>query len=67
MEKVRFSAAISGMLNQEVYWEVIDPGSGTIDSNGLYTAPAKEGVYAITATSAKFGNKSSTAYVVVKG
>ena len=39
--------------------------TGTIDNNGLYTAPSKEGVYEVKAYSVKFENKSDSAYVVV--
>ena len=65
LEQARFEAHIEGAISQEVRWEMAEEGSGTIDNNGLYTAPSKEGVYEIKAYSVKFENKSDSAYVVV--
>lgn len=65
LEKVRFEAHIEGAASQEVRWEMAEKNTGTIDNNGLYTAPAKEGVYEIKAYSVKFADKSDSAYVVV--
>lgn len=65
LEKVRFEAHIEGAISQEVRWGMAENGSGTIDNNGLYTAPSKEGVYEVKAYSVKFENKSDSAYVVV--
>ena len=65
LEQVRFEAHIEGAISQEVRWGMAETNTGTIDNNGLYTAPAKEGVYEIKAYSVKFENKSDSAYVVV--
>ena len=65
LEQVRFEAHIEGAISQEVRWGMAENNTGTIDNNGLYTAPAKEGVYEIKAYSVKFENKSDSAYVVV--
>lgn len=65
MGQVRFTANIEGSANQEVRWVVVEEGAGSIDNNGLYTAPSKEGVYEIRAESTKFEGKSDSAYVVV--
>ena len=65
LKQVRFTAKIEGASSQEVRWSLADDGSGTIDSNGLYTAPAKEGVYEIKAQSVKFEDKVDYAYIVV--
>lgn len=65
LEQVRFEAHIEGSISQEVRWDMAEENAGTIDNNGLYTAPSKEGVYEIKAYSVKFENKSDTAYVVV--
>ena len=43
----------------------ITKNGGSIDRNGLYTAPPTEGVFEIQAQSAKFGNDKASAYVVV--
>jgi len=45
-------------------WQVSGDEAGSIDENGLYTAPAKEGVYTITATSDK--GYVTTGYIVVE-
>ena len=65
MEQIRFEAHIEGAISQEVRWGMAESNTGTIDNNGLYTAPSKEGVYEIKAYSVKFENKSDSAYVVV--
>ncbi len=63
--QVRFTAKIEGASSQEIRWFVVEDGSGTIDNNGLYSAPAKEGVYEIRAQSVKYEKKFASAYVVV--
>ena len=65
LEQIRFEAHIEGAISQEVRWAMAENNTGTIDNNGLYTAPSKEGVYEIKAYSVKFENKSDSAYVVV--
>jgi len=45
-------------------WTIAEDEGGSIDENGLYTAPAKEGVYTVTAVSDK-GYKT-TGYIVVE-
>ena len=65
MDQIRFTENVEGTSNKEVRWSVTEPGAGTIDGNGLYTAPSKEGVYEIKAQSVKFEDKSDSAYVVV--
>ncbi|MBQ3093253.1 MAG: hypothetical protein IJC57_03255 [Clostridia bacterium] len=65
LEQTRFEAHIDGAISQEIRWAMAEENTGTIDNNGLYTAPAKEGVYEIKAYSVKFENKSDSAYVVV--
>ena len=65
LEQVRFEAHVDGAISQEIRWEMAEPNTGTIDNNGLYTAPSKEGVYEIKAYSVKFENKFDSAYVVV--
>ncbi len=65
LEQTRFEARIEGAISQEVRWGMAENNTGTIDNNGLYTAPSKEGVYEVKAYSVKFENKSDAAYVVV--
>ncbi len=65
LEQFRFQAHIEGSSSQEIRWSMAENNTGTIDNNGLYTAPSKEGVYEIKAYSVKYENKSDSAYVVV--
>ncbi|MDO4731787.1 MAG: hypothetical protein Q4B14_06705 [Clostridia bacterium] len=61
----RFTAKIEGSSSQEVKWYLPEEGTGSIDNNGLYTAPSKEGVYEVRAQSVKFENKFASVYIVV--
>lgn len=63
--QVRFSAKIVGTEDQKISWALGKDNPGKIDSNGLFTAPAKEGIYEIQARSVSFEKLYATAYVVV--
>jgi hypothetical protein len=74
MGRQRFAAAVSGSNNQLVIWTVAGaecavPGvCGSIDSTGLYTAPAaapSSGTIGIVATSLEDENQSGTATVTI--
>lgn len=65
LEQVRLKAYIEGSTSQEIRWSMAENNTGTIDNNGLYTAPSKEGVYEVKAHSVKYEGKSDSAYVVV--
>ncbi len=65
LQQIRFSATIEGTSSQEVNWSVVEKNGGTIDRNGLYTAPTVEGVFEIQAQSVKYGMYKASAYVVV--
>lgn len=65
LQQVRFTAMVEGSASQEVNWSVVEKNGGTIDRNGLYTAPPTEGVFEIRAQSAKYGSYKASAYVVV--
>jgi hypothetical protein len=58
----QFTAVVSGTTNTAVTWSA---SSGTITSNGLYTAPASAGSYTITAVSKADTSKQASAVVVV--
>lgn len=66
LAQLRFQAEVTGTVNQEVEWIVCDRAGGTIDRNGLYTAPSREGVYEIMAKSVKYEDKKASAYIVVR-
>lgn len=57
-----FTATVANATNQAVTWSC---DSGTINANGLYTAPTTAGTYHVTATSVADNTKSATAVVTV--
>jgi len=65
-----FKAMVGGNINQGVNWSVLDTGGGTIDSTGLYTAPAtisSQGVrYRVQAQSQANTGVTNVVYVTVK-
>lgn len=63
--QLRFTALVEGSASQEVNWSVAERDGGVIDRNGLYTAPAAEGVFEIRAQSVKYSDCWAGAYVVV--
>ena len=65
LQQLRLTAVVEGCASQEVNWSVVEKSGGSIDRNGLYTAPPMEGVFEIQAQSARYGNCKASAYVVV--
>lgn len=65
LQQIRFTAQVEGSASQEVNWTVVERDGGIIDRNGLYTAPAAEGVFEIQAQSVKYSDCRASAYVVV--
>lgn len=64
--EVAFAAAVQGVSSQAVTWSVAEgPSGGTIDANGLYTAPATPGVYHVVASSAVDATITGAATVTV--
>ena len=61
-DTVQFTAALKAPT---VAWAVAEPGGGTIDADGRYTAPETEGTYTVTATVAA-DLSSSTSVRVTK-
>jgi hypothetical protein len=53
--------------NIPVTWSVVSSNGGSITSDGLYTAPALQGMFLVRAISAADPTKSSTATVMVGG
>ncbi|KAB0663853.1 hypothetical protein F6V25_15615 [Oryzomonas japonica] len=51
--------------NISVTWSVITPNGGTITPGGLYTGPARQGMFLVKATSTVDPTKSSTAIVLM--
>jgi hypothetical protein len=61
-KSVRFTAQVTGSADTSVTWSVDETGGGTIDSNGLYTAPAAEGTFHVTAEHSTQENGASKKY-----
>ncbi len=66
LAQLRLTAEVTGTISQEILWSIHDRAGGTIDRNGLYTAPSREGVYEVVARSAKYEDKQASAYIVVR-
>ena len=65
---VRFTAAVMGTTGSQsgaVTWSVQEQGGGTVDSTGLYTAPASTGTWHVIATSVADPSQSDVATVQV--
>ncbi|HEY0480096.1 MAG TPA: hypothetical protein VGD37_21395 [Kofleriaceae bacterium] len=63
-QTVQFTATVVGSTNTKINWGA---SGGNISGDGLYTAPATGGGYAIRATSDANKNSSATAIVNVTG
>jgi hypothetical protein len=62
----QFTATVSGVTDTGVTWSVQEGATGgTVDQNGLYTAPATPGAYHVVATSTFDPSRSATATVAV--
>lgn len=63
---VQFVATVANATNPAVRWAVQETGGGTVDSTGLYTAPATDGTWHVTATSVQDQTAVATATVTSK-
>ncbi len=55
----------TGMPSEACVYRMIDAEGGTIDNNGVYTAPAKEGVYEIHVEAVSDASVYTHAFVIV--
>ena len=63
---VELSASVSG-THKEVVWSVEGgDANGTVTASGLYTAPAKEGTFTVTAASTADATKKGSATITVR-
>lgn len=60
------STVARNLTTDEATWRVVTPGGGTIDSNGLYTAPGVPGIYEIEATSKEDDAITNSTFVIVR-
>lgn len=61
-----FEALIAGKSDSRVVWSVKEADGGSIDENGMYTAPNQAGVYEIRAVSMDFPELNASTYVVIR-
>src|SRR5262245_8659850 len=64
----QFTATVTGTNDPTVNWSVQEPGGGSVNASGFYTAPAAPGTFHVVATSVADPNKkaSATVHVVPK-
>jgi hypothetical protein len=62
---VQLVATVTGTADTAVVWSVVEPGGGTIDGSGLFTAPAATGTYHAKATAHADASVSALATLVV--
>lgn len=48
---VQLVATVTGTADTAVTWSVVEPGGGTVDAAGVYTAPTATGTFHVRATS----------------
>ncbi|MDD6038829.1 MAG: hypothetical protein PUD20_08565 [bacterium] len=61
-----FGVKYHNMESCSIVYELTEPGSGEISSDGIYTSPAKEGVYEILIYCADYPSICTYAYAIVK-
>ncbi len=64
----QFSTGVTGSSNQQVTWNILPTGMGSISSSGLYTAPAQvatQQTVTVQATSVADPTKSATATLIL--
>lgn len=66
-QRQEFTARVLGVSNTEVSWSVEESGGGSINGQGVYTAPYGKGTYHVKATSVENPELSATAEVTVSG
>lgn len=64
-QATQFAAAVTGTADLLVTWKVDETSGGTVDQNGLYTAPATAGSYHVRAVSHAQPEISGVAAVTV--
>ncbi len=65
-ESYYFEALIAGISDSRVFWSVKESDGGSIDENGMYTAPNQPGVYEIRAVSMDDPQLTASTYVVIR-
>ncbi|QHI72595.1 hypothetical protein [Aminipila terrae] len=65
-ETCYFQAVFSNISDKRIKWSVKEQEGGSIDANGMYTAPNVPGVYEIIASSMAYPDIKASTYVVVR-
>jgi|WetSurMetagenome_2_1015567.scaffolds.fasta_scaffold391101_1 hypothetical protein len=60
-QSVKFTARVTGTADPSVTWSVDEADGGSVDSAGLYTAPAVEGTFHVRAESASAAGSAAPA------
>jgi hypothetical protein len=61
-----FTATIHNYPGGQVVWEVVESDGGTVSQSGVYTAPAKPGIYHVAASLAQDPSVRATATITVQ-
>lgn len=61
----QFTCTVTGSTQAGCTWAVTEPGGGTVNGQGLYSAPTAAGAYHVVATSVANTSKTATATVTV--
>ncbi len=65
-EDYYFEPVFTGANDTGVRWSVREKEGGTIDENGMYTAPNIPGIYEIIAESTAYEGLMASAFAVVR-
>lgn len=65
-ESYYLEAKVSGTIQTDVKWHVKEDDGGTIDENGMYTAPNQVGVYEVICESTVYSDMRASAFIVVR-
>jgi|GEM_PF-944979 len=66
-QRQAFTVTVTGVSDPAVTWAVEEQAGGTVDANGVYTAPYFKGTYHVKATSVALPELSQTAEITVSG
>ncbi|MBD5555435.1 MAG: hypothetical protein HDQ95_08900 [Roseburia sp.] len=61
-----FEASLTGVSDRRIEWSVREAVGGTVDENGMYTAPNMPGIFEITAKSISYPELTASAFAVVR-
>ena len=65
-ETYHFEAVLEGAADKRLKWSVREAVGGTVDANGVYTAPSTAGIYEVVVRSVAHPELVATAFAVVR-